>query len=156
MILQIPFPVDPETAGFWETFMSMKDWFMGLDLIFQILTIAVLTAVTVGVLVLVFYIIKGIFYLIVQMFKLLIEVIKLIFGVEKRKTVPSMTSQPNTQVVSQNTVTPMNQVQTIIPTKTQLFCPSCGQAFTPAMIELKAKNPKLYCEFCGNLIEFHN
>lgn len=156
MILQNPFLVDPETVGFWETFMSMKDWFMGLDLIFQILTIAVLTAITVGVLVLVFYILKGVFYLIGQMFKLMIEVIKAIFGVGKKKPVQQISAGTNTQVPQQNQPTTMVQSQTSIPTSTALFCPSCGQAFTQAMIELKAKNPKLFCEFCGALIEFHN
>lgn len=157
---QMP-PMDGSDVDFWTVFMTFKDWFLTVPFIIQVLIIAALTAITVGALVLTYYVIKGVFWLIFQIFKLFIELFKVIFGINRDKKINAPTTQPasktvQTQVSSRPTlptvaITPA--VQTQIPTATKMFCPNCGQSFTDSMIALVQKNGKTFCEFCGAQVE---
>jgi hypothetical protein len=150
-----------EDADFWTVFMTFKDWFLTIPFIFQVLVIAALTAITVGSLVLTYYIIKGVFWLLWQIFKLFIELFKAIFGLNKGKTCCAPQLQPVTNVIpTPNTTRPATPTvivtppaQTQIPTATKMFCPNCGQSFTDQMITMVKKNGKTFCEFCGSQVE---
>ena len=100
--------------SFLDALNAFKGWFGGLELIFQILVIVALVAATVGVLVLIGYIIKGIFWLIGQIIKLFVAIFKAIFGIGKTKGKTAVI-QPSVVTEAQATTKPhQKQSQTAV------------------------------------------
>jgi hypothetical protein len=174
-------PQPEEFDSFIDAFMAFFNFFHAQPGYTQILIIALLVAVTVGSIVLAYYIVKVVILLIVELFKLLIRFLKLIFGKNSKKQPQAPAAQPAAAPVParpQNVEQPMPQ-QTIRPqvvapqaykttqivpvaaqqppisqNQMKLHCPMCGEKFTKEMIAVINGKGKAFCEYCGQELEF--
>jgi DNA-directed RNA polymerase subunit RPC12/RpoP len=137
---------------------SFIDWFMGVYTFFhaqhiavQILIIALLTAITVGAIVLAFYVVKLVFQLLFWLIKALFNLLKNIGG--KKEPQPASSTQPTQVALATATVIPAQVIQAtpvVAPVVAQkLHCPNCGAEFTAEMMALIKQKTETFCESCG-------
>jgi hypothetical protein len=148
---------------FLEQFLASREWLLGLPVVYQVLVIAGLVALTVGILVLVFYIIKGVILLAIEIVKAVIKLIKsLIHAITNQANarplspqppmVPAPPIAPVAPAPPKTTITPSLVTSEPTPSSTMapnLFCPMCGKSFTPEMMTLIQQKNRVFCEYCG-------
>jgi hypothetical protein len=135
-------------------------WFLEFPLVGQILIIIGLIALTIAVLVLVYYILKGVAYLLYYLFKGLYLLLKAIFtGIYKlleelfyaisgkpRKKVQKITP-PSNVPINIPEYTPKSQEVTNV--KIPYYCTECGQKITESMNSLLVSRGVAFCFYCG-------
>ncbi len=151
-----------------ESFMDFREAFQGMQPIYQILLFIALIALTVAAVAMAYYIVKYTFILIYEIFKALYNLVKSVAEGTINQTRPI--SRQSQYIVQQpvNTPTirpvPAQPRPVTVPTQapnsreipktiTVLHCPMCGETFTSEMMNLLHRNGKVFCEYCGNMIE---
>lgn len=159
-----------EFDSFIEAIMAFRGWLHALPMIYQILVLIGLVALTVGVLSLVYYAVKGAIILCIEIVKATINIIKSIIEAitnhtkaptrqsrrsryEYRQPVPPVA--PAAPTAPTAPLSPMPPRPLNVTTAVQvLHCPECGEQFTPEMMKLMANKHNVFCEFCGKELEF--
>jgi len=145
---------------FWE---DPIGWYVNLPLFGQIIIIIALIALTIAVLVLVYYILKGLAYLLYYIFKGLYYLFKGIFlgfyklfeavyyaisGKNKKKNQPIIQT-PKSPPVSYEYTT--NLIMNL--PKVPYYCTECGNKLTKSMQSLLTSQKVAYCFHCGKEFE---
>ncbi|MFW9897031.1 MAG: hypothetical protein ACFFD7_14590 [Candidatus Thorarchaeota archaeon] len=135
-------------------------WFLEFPLLTQILIIIGLIAITIAVLVLVYYILKGLAYFLYYLFKGLYLFLKAIFtGIYKifkdmyyvisgksRKKPPVM---PYPSIKSNISPEYSSKYQEVKSEKIPYYCTECGQKLTVSMSKLLTSRGIAFCFSCG-------
>ena len=169
--------------SFWAFFIATREWIHTLPPIYQILLLVGLIAMTVGIFSLTFYIVKAVFQLVFEIIKLLVKFIRSLFVPRKHHRPyhykydhPKKMSKPSrryarpptppTRPTPQTRLTPTQSPKaTRVMTQTSsrndvirfpqlLHCPNCGGTFTNEMMKILSESESVYCEFCGNKLEY--
>ncbi|MFX1571402.1 MAG: hypothetical protein ACFFB0_01525 [Promethearchaeota archaeon] len=135
-------------------------WFSSLPLISQILIIVGLIALSIAVLVLVYYLLKGLAYLLYYIFKGLYYLFKGIFlglykffeafyyvisGKRKKVKQEILIIPDSSQTSRENIPHKIDQITSKIP----IYCTECGQRITESMAFLLTSQGVGYCFHCG-------
>ncbi|MHA1673229.1 MAG: hypothetical protein ACTSYI_06340 [Promethearchaeota archaeon] len=151
-----------------EAFLALRGWMYALPLISQILVLAGLVALTVGVFMLVYYIVKGSLVLVFEVIKGTLNIIKsLVESISRHVQGPThRTRRAHYPLQHHRPIAPVTPVAPIAPIRTKaprplaatvkqgLHCPECGETFTPEMMSLLKINHAVFCEYCGKQLEF--
>lgn len=155
---------------FLEFFANFQGWLHSLPMLNQILIFIGLVALTVGISVVIYYIIKGAFKLTFEVIKAAVHILKGFFDAlfnharaprhpqYRRQALP--TSSPYLRKTTRTMpvhsvsapVSPTSASATSIP-QTAIHCPDCGELFTPEMVQVMQEQKHVFCEFCGKNLE---
>ncbi|MHA1521379.1 MAG: hypothetical protein ACTSRK_14440 [Promethearchaeota archaeon] len=157
-----------------EAFLSLRGWVYALPVIYQVLVMAGLVALTVGVFMLVYYVVKGSLVLVFEIIKATLNILKsLVESISRhasgpirqarRRQYPLQHHRPVAPVAPIAPVAPValrHPIRTKAPrplattVKQALHCPECGETFTPEMMGLLKVHHAVFCEYCGKQLEF--
>jgi hypothetical protein len=162
-----------------EALLALRGWIQALPLIYQILVFAGIVALTVGVLSIVYYIVKGAIVLAIELVKATFNLIKsLVEAIANharappryryKKVHPIQPPRPPrppqaplppkapmpARAAYQDPALPARPIDESTVEVETLHCPECGEAFTPAMVNLMKVDRQVFCEFCGKQLEF--
>ncbi len=181
--------------SFWDFFISSREWLYTLPVIYQILILVGLVALTVGLFSLVFYIVKAVFQLVFEIIKILVKFIRSLFVPRKHhrhyhykydsprkldkpsrrytrpppsRTTPPLPPQRPTppthsnlatksaieRPVATSVVAQQSSINKVIKYSQLLHCPNCGGTFTNEMMRILYDSESVYCEICGNKLEY--
>ncbi|MBD3255386.1 MAG: hypothetical protein GF383_09850 [Candidatus Lokiarchaeota archaeon] len=145
----------------WDDFVN---WYLNLPLFGQILVAVGILAISVLVITLIYYIIKGICYLIYYLFKGLYYLAKgivvgiysffrwlyfAIFGKQEKQFGDETSSESQEEEDWERTI-PETSELVVSPPRSLLYCPECGSKFTDSMSERLKSDNRVYCVFCGS------
>ena len=186
--------------SFWDFFIAAREWMHALPIIYQILILVGLVALTVGSFSLVYYIVKAVFQLVFEIVRILFKFIRSLFIPRKHhrpyhyrydrprkmnkhsrrhmrppvaprpptpptRPVPSTPPTPIMHSISEpvsitqkpratSVMAPTSMRNNVVTFSQLLHCPNCGSTFTNEMMRILSESESVYCESCGNKLEY--
>lgn len=183
--------------SFWDFFIAAREWIHALPVIYQILILVGLVALTVGSFSLVYYIVKAVLQLVFEIVQILFKFIRSLFIPRKHhrsyhyrydrprkmckpsrryirlpvaprpptpptapiRHKPSMQSIPEPIPIKHrpqatSVMAPTSLRNNVVKFSQLLHCPNCGSTFTNEMMRILSDTESVYCESCGNKLEY--